>query len=83
MSNRMQICTVLNHIDEREAFWTAVGVPPRTDGPKYLPTTVGVGDTEAAAIADFERRTGLDGVTVEITHRDNVNIEIHEGGDQA
>lgn len=85
MPTTIRVCTVLNHVDEREAFWTVVEVPQKTTAMRYPAMTVGVGDTEAAAIADFKRRTGLgeDQVEVVISHRDNVNVEIHDGEDKA
>lgn len=81
MKTTFKVCTVLNHIDECEAFWTVMQVPARPDGARISGLTVGVGDTEEAAIADFKTRTGIDAadVEVEIVVRDNVNIEMYDG----
>jgi hypothetical protein len=80
--SKCQICTVLNHVDEREAFWTVFAVPSQPLGMRVSVGAVGAGATEAEAVADFRTRSGIaEGDEIEITRRDNVNIEVHEGGD--
>ena len=85
MSDRVKICTVLNHVDEREAFWTVFAVPEQPLGTQVSVGAIGVGNTEDDAIAEFRLCAGLlhKGIGIEVTKRDNVNIEIHEGGDQS
>jgi hypothetical protein len=85
MSDKVQICTVLNHIDEREAFWTVFAVPEQPLGMRVAVGAVGVGDTEDDAIASFRLCGGLlhKGIEVEVARRNNVNIEVHEGGDRS
>lgn len=84
MPTTVRICTVLNHIDEREAFWTVFAMPSKPLRPNRSIGEVGAGDTEASAIADYRRRACFeDHIAFEITRRDNVNIDIHEGGDRS
>lgn len=78
----VRICAVLNHIDEREAFWTVFAVPSRPLGPNKSIGEVGTGDTEGSAIADYRRKACLeDHIPFEITRRDNVNVDIFQGRD--
>jgi hypothetical protein len=62
------VITVLNHVDEREAFWTVINQSGES-------LTVGAGLTEAAAFADFERKCGAPAT---VAYRDNVNIDSSE-----
>lgn len=84
MKTTLKVCTVLNHVDEREAFWATFEVPEATTDMRYPAMTVGVGRTEAEAIADLKLRSGVvpELTEVEIVCRDNVNIDVHEGGDE-
>ena len=84
MKTILQICTVLNYIDEREAFWTVFEMPNKTTDARHPAMVVGVGESEEAAIADLKLRLGgaPDMTEVEVVHCDNVNIDVHEGGDE-